>query len=112
MGDGGGDHLARGPGENGFQCLFLRPAAGEQGSDPAAVPLQRGDAEAHRFSNPGENGDVPGGTVGDPQRSLLTGNASGKWAHTHQQIVVLIAEKGHSLHYGPLRLRVGKRRLP
>ena len=74
--------------------------AGEPGAEGAVVLFQGLHGEAHRPAHPGEDGDLPGGALGDAQGGLLPGDHPGEGPHGHQQIVALVAQLGHPLQDG------------
>ena len=107
VGDPDGEDLSGGEAvqQSGLGQL-LGPPPGENGTEMALPFLQGLHGEAHRAPHPGEDGDVPGGAVGNAQGGFRPGHVAPKGAHVYPEAVLRAAQDGgalqnHLLLHGP-----------
>ena len=83
------------------QGFFLRHLAGEK-ELRASCFIRRHlcDTKAYGLANPGENGDLPFGAADGWVNGLRPGDAPGKDAQRHRQIVVFLTAEGYALQNG------------
>ena len=80
----GGNDLPRDPmGEKVGQRPALGTFAGETGDQMAVLPFQGLYRKGYRLADSGEDGDVPGGTLGNAKSGILPGDIARKRAYGH-----------------------------
>ena len=94
MGDGGGDdHAGAQPLHEGLLSLKLGPAPGENDAEIRLFSFHGLYCKADRLSDPGEDGNFPGGAFGNAQGGLVPGDPAGIGPQSDDEVVVGVAEE-------------------
>lgn len=90
-------------------ALLLDRAAGQLGDNGAVGRFDKaGDAVADRFVDSGDDGDVAGGALRDPERRFVARDDSAPCAHVHNQVVVGVADDRAAFQDAPRGVRLLK----